>query len=72
MGLFMMFPSKEMSLSSREIIALMLWKNVLFKISFPAEFHSQTAVEAAMTLHKKLNELGKTTADIRKDYNTYP
>src|SRR3982750_2758870 len=26
-------------------------ENVLFKISFPAEFHSQTAVEAAMTLH---------------------
>jgi len=26
-------------------------ENVLFKISFPAEFHAQTAVEAAMTLH---------------------
>ena len=26
-------------------------ENVLFKISFPAEFHSQTAVECAMTLH---------------------
>src|SRR5262249_11049982 len=26
-------------------------EHVLFKISFPAEFHSQTAVEAAMTLH---------------------
>ncbi len=26
-------------------------ENVLFKISYPAEFHSQTAVEAAMTLH---------------------
>src|SRR5690606_10347811 len=40
-------------------------ENVLFKISFPAEFHAQTAVEAAMTLHRKLNELGKTAADIR-------
>ncbi len=40
-------------------------ENVLFKISFPAEFHAQTAVEAAMALHHKLNELGKTTADIR-------
>jgi 2-methylcitrate dehydratase len=29
-------------------------ENVLFKISFPAEFHSQTAVEAAMTLHGQL------------------
>ncbi len=41
-------------------------ENVLFKISFPAEFHSQTAVEAAMTLHKELGKLGKTAADIRK------
>ena len=41
-------------------------ENVLFKISFPAEFHSQTAVEAAMTLHKRLKELGKTTDDIKK------
>ncbi|SEK94528.1 bifunctional 2-methylcitrate dehydratase/aconitate hydratase [Parapedobacter koreensis] len=40
-------------------------ENVLFKISFPAEFHAQTAAEAAMTLHHKLNELGKTAADIR-------
>jgi 2-methylcitrate dehydratase len=29
-------------------------ENVLFKISFPAEFHSQTAVEAAMQLHPKV------------------
>ncbi len=41
-------------------------ENVLFKISFPAEFHSQTAVEAAMTLHGKLNKMGKTTGDIKK------
>ena len=31
-------------------------ENVLFKISFPAEFHSQTAVEAAMTLHAEVKE----------------
>jgi len=31
-------------------------ENVLFKISFPAEFHSQTAVEAAMTLHSEVKE----------------
>src|SRR5512138_2250593 len=29
-------------------------ENVLFKISFPAEFHAQTAVEAAMTLHSQV------------------
>jgi len=41
-------------------------ENVLFKISFPAEFHAQTAVEAAMTLHKQLAAIGKTAADIAK------
>ena len=41
-------------------------ENILFKISFPAEFHSQTAVEAAMTLHKKLKSLGKSSEDIKK------
>lgn len=41
-------------------------ENVLFKISFPAEFHSQTAVECAMTLHDKLKAAGKTTDDIKK------
>lgn len=41
-------------------------ENILFKISFPAEFHSQTAVEAAMTLHAKLIQLGKSVEDIAK------
>src|SRR5499427_5277645 len=41
-------------------------ENVLFKISFPAEFHSQTAVEAAMTIHGQMREMGKTDRDIRK------
>jgi 2-methylcitrate dehydratase len=31
-------------------------ENVLFKISFPAEFHSQTAVEAGMTLHEQVKD----------------
>ncbi|MEO6824959.1 MAG: bifunctional 2-methylcitrate dehydratase/aconitate hydratase [Nitrosospira sp.] len=31
-------------------------ENVLFKISFPAEFHSQTAVECAMQLHARARE----------------
>ncbi len=30
-------------------------ENVLFKISYPAEFHAQTAVEAAMTLHPQIS-----------------
>lgn len=31
-------------------------ENVLFKISFPAEFHAQTAVECAVTLHTQLKD----------------
>jgi 2-methylcitrate dehydratase len=38
-------------------------ENVLFKISFPAEFHAQTAVECAIKLHEqvkyRLNEIEK-------------
>src|ERR1700678_3055534 len=41
-------------------------ENVLFKISFPAEFHAQTAVEAAMSLHEQLVAAGKTAADIAR------
>jgi 2-methylcitrate dehydratase len=38
-------------------------ENVLFKISFPAEFHAQTAVECAMQLHPLV---GDRLADIRR------
>jgi 2-methylcitrate dehydratase len=31
-------------------------ENILFKISFPAEFHAQTAVEAAMALHETVRD----------------
>ncbi|MEM5326541.1 bifunctional 2-methylcitrate dehydratase/aconitate hydratase [Paraburkholderia sp. JHI2823] len=41
-------------------------ENVLFKISFPAEFHAQTAAEAAMTLHGVLAQKGKTVGDIKR------
>jgi 2-methylcitrate dehydratase len=41
-------------------------ENVLFKISFPAEFHSQTAVECAMDIHAQMKKLGKTEADIKR------
>ncbi|MBB1472977.1 MULTISPECIES: bifunctional 2-methylcitrate dehydratase/aconitate hydratase [unclassified Luteimonas] len=39
-------------------------ENVLFKISFPAEFHGQTAVEAALLLHGQLAAAGKGVDDI--------
>src|SRR6266545_5110758 len=38
-------------------------ENVLFKISFPAEFHAQTAVEAAVELHPEVKD---RLADIKK------
>ena len=41
-------------------------ENVLWKISFPAEFHSQTACEAAFTLHNWMVENGKRSDDIKK------
>ena len=41
-------------------------ENILFKISFPAEFHSQSAVEAAMVLQAAMLTAGKTQADIRR------
>lgn len=40
-------------------------ENILFKISFPAEFHSQTGVEAAMTLHAQMEKIGKKDSDIK-------
>jgi 2-methylcitrate dehydratase len=40
-------------------------ENVLFKVSYPAEFHAQTAVEAAVALHAELAARGLTAAAIR-------
>ncbi len=40
-------------------------ENVLFKISYPAEFHAQTAVEAAMKLHAQLTARGLNASAIR-------
>jgi len=41
-------------------------ENVLFKISFPAEFHSQTAVECAMDIHAELKKAGRSAEDIKR------
>ncbi|MCX7962544.1 MAG: bifunctional 2-methylcitrate dehydratase/aconitate hydratase [Burkholderiales bacterium] len=41
-------------------------ENVLFKISYPAEFHAQTAVECAMDIHAELARLGRSPEDIRR------
>lgn len=42
-----------------------IMENVLFKISYPAEFHAQTAVEAAHIIYAKLKDLGKSSDDIK-------
>ena len=45
-------------------------ENVLFKISFPAEFHAQTAVECAMALHPevkdRIGEIEKITIETQE------
>jgi 2-methylcitrate dehydratase len=41
-------------------------ENVLFKVSYPAEFHSQTAVEASSKIHAQLKAMGKSAADIKE------
>ena len=44
-------------------------ENVLFKVSYPAEFHSQTAIEAAQKIYAKLQEMGKSAEDIKEITN---
>ena len=41
-------------------------ENVLFKISFPAEFHAQTAAECAMRIHAEMTRLGRSIDDIKR------
>ncbi|KAL1953324.1 hypothetical protein VTO42DRAFT_3004 [Malbranchea cinnamomea] len=41
-------------------------ENVLFKVSYPAEFHSQTAIEAAAKINQILAKMGKTAEDIKE------
>ena len=38
----------------KQAYATYTMENILFKISFPAEFHAQTAIEAAVTLHPQV------------------
>src|SRR5450631_4946924 len=45
---------KGRSISLPQPLGCYVMENVLFKISYPAEFHAQTAVEAAMTLHPQI------------------
>jgi 2-methylcitrate dehydratase len=47
---------KGKSLSYPQKLGSYVMENVLFKISYPAEFHAQTAVEAAMALHPHVRD----------------
>jgi 2-methylcitrate dehydratase len=41
-------------------------EHILFKISFPAEFHAQTAAECALQVFQQMKSRGKTAEDISK------
>jgi 2-methylcitrate dehydratase len=47
---------KGKALSYPQPFGSYVMENILFKISFPAEFHGQTAVEAAMALHPQVKD----------------
>jgi len=47
------FKGEEITLE-RELDAYVM-ENILFKVSFPAEFHAQTAVECAIELHSEVS-----------------
>ncbi|MGD8809060.1 MAG: bifunctional 2-methylcitrate dehydratase/aconitate hydratase [Gammaproteobacteria bacterium] len=47
-----LFGGREIRLS--QPLGSYVMENVLFKISYPAEFHAQTAVECAITLHPEV------------------
>lgn len=48
-----LFGGKQLRLA--QPLSTYVMENVLFKISFPAEFHGQTAVEAALALHPEVD-----------------
>ncbi len=47
---------KGQPFSYRQPFGSYVMENVLFKISYPAEFHAQTAVECAMQLHAEVRD----------------
>jgi len=49
-------PEADRAFSFQRAYGSYVMENILFKISFPAEFHSQTACEAAVILHEQVKE----------------
>ena len=56
---------KGRNLVFKQPYATYTMENILFKISFPAEFHAQTAVEAAISLHGQMQAQGKSLEDVQ-------
>lgn len=49
-----LFNGKEIVLNQK--LGSYVMENILFKVSYPAEFHAQTAAEAAVELHPKVKD----------------
>ncbi len=49
-------PASERRFSFQRGYGCYVMENILFKISYPAEFHAQTACEAAIRLHQPVSE----------------
>lgn len=60
-----LFKGKPFKFDQRKEFGSYVMENILFKISFPAEFHAQTAVEASMKANTILNQMGKSYKDIK-------
>lgn len=58
-------PEAERRFRLEQPFASYVMENVLFKISFPAEFHAQTACEAAVRLHPEVKERLERISRIR-------
>ena len=66
-----LFKGKDLSFS--QDYGTYVMENILFKISFPAEFHAQTAVEAALKLHpevvNRIDDIEKIVLETQESAN---
>ncbi|KAL3233617.1 putative 2-methylcitrate dehydratase [Nakaseomyces bracarensis] len=60
-----LFKGKPFVFEQRKVFDSYVMENILFKISFPAEFHAQTSVECAMKAFNILKSQGKSYKDIK-------
>ena len=60
-------------LEMKQAYGTYVMENILFKLDFPAEFHAQTAVEAAIKLHSRvvnrLDDIGKILIETQESGN---